>query len=304
MRLVGRLPVDADRARGRPTARNRCAARMKRAHHSHLSRRCQSRSSWSAMAIPLTLQRRQGGEWAVRRRTGEAPLATTGRRRRSGSSIAGAGGPYSSAARPSAGTIRKPRRRSTTGSRSAFSENRDARAAGIAVAPRRVAQASSAATLSAMSSRSSTGPASSQPMASAKPAGQSGRSRQRDHVRRRQARHRLAVLQRPIAGPASRPRAASAVPGGTGRSGRPSRRSPSARRAIAGTDCRLRRRRSGRAPRSAGAAAREIPAVAIRDRPRRAMAPDRAFTLSSTKRCSLMRSRSRWAPSRNSLSST
>ena len=69
---------------------------------------------------------------------------------------------------------RKPRRRSTTGSRSAFSEKRDARPAGTAVAPRRAAQASSAATRSAISRRSSTGPASSQPIASANPAGQSG----------------------------------------------------------------------------------------------------------------------------------
>ena len=172
MRLVGGLAVDADRASGHQRGAIAALTHEPRAPEPLVE------------ALPVAvLGLGDGGLPSASappvRRMGHArapvarPLAT-GRRRRSGSSMAGAGGPYASAARTSAGTTRKPRRRSTTGSRSAFSEKRDARPAGMAVAPRRVAQASSAATRSAMSSRSSTGPASSQPMASAKPAGQSG----------------------------------------------------------------------------------------------------------------------------------
>ena len=59
-----------------------------------------------------------------------------GFRRRSGSSIAGAGGPCSPGARPGAGRTRKPRPRRTAGSMSALMAKRDARPAGIVAGPR------------------------------------------------------------------------------------------------------------------------------------------------------------------------
>ncbi len=79
-------------------------------------------------------------------------------------------------------------------------EKREARPAGNAMALRRAAQASSAATRSATSRRIRTGPASSQPIASAKPAGQDGGGGHRDQARHRHLRRRHSLVQGPQPG--------------------------------------------------------------------------------------------------------
>ena len=173
---------------------------------------------------------------------------------------------------------------------------------GKAVGPRRVAQANSAATRSAISSRSNTGPASSQPMASANLFGQSGRrgseTRSGDgsagtttpcctlHRRARMVAARgfsSAGMNRPNR-PAFTPIAFSPARAGGG-SASPS--SPRMRPSASVSRCSRPRKPGWAFPLLAAASsgARSWP------------------ILSSRKRCSLIRSRSRCAPSRNSLSS-
>ena len=86
---------------------------MIRAHHNHLSNRCQSLSSRSAIGhlrFVAPPERRTVRPDTFIGDTG-APV-TAGRRRRSGISMAGAGGPCWSSTRPAAGRIRNPSRRS------------------------------------------------------------------------------------------------------------------------------------------------------------------------------------------------
>ena len=112
----------------------------------------------------------------------------------------GVGGPYSFSASGGASSSRKPSAVSAAPSVSALTPSRLARSGGGGAGARRVRKPSSAAMRSATSSRSSTGPAGSQPMVWAKPGGQpSGRRRvglaltrlaqlQRDQARRGQRR--------------------------------------------------------------------------------------------------------------------
>ena len=94
-----------------------------------------------------------------------------------------------------------PSPRSTAGTSSALIANRPASPAGSTVAPRRVAQASSAATRSATSRRSSTGPASNQPATAANPGGQSGGGGRETSPGAGSCRHREPMLQCPKPGP-------------------------------------------------------------------------------------------------------